>query len=244
VNPLRGQNNVQGSCDMGSFPHELPGLPPRVATTTVREIYESLWGVTLRPSRACASPTCSTPRSTGSFKGCTCRARTSRSPTPTPSTSRPRCAAMECVVVQDLFLNETARFAHVFLPGHVVPREGRHLHQRRAPHQPGAAGHAEPGRQGRVAGRVRDRDRDGLPDVVRPRRPDHGRDRRHAPTFAGVSLRRSTPRAAMQWPVNEAAPHGTPTMHVGVVRARPRAVHADGLRADRPSAPTAASRCC
>ena len=44
VNPLRGQNNVQGSCDMGSFPHELPGYP-HVADESVRDIYSTLWGI-------------------------------------------------------------------------------------------------------------------------------------------------------------------------------------------------------
>src|SRR5690606_31089559 len=46
VNPLRGQNNVQGSCDMGSFPHEFPGYR-HVAIDAVRQIYEDAWGVKL-----------------------------------------------------------------------------------------------------------------------------------------------------------------------------------------------------
>ena len=46
MNPLRGQNNVQGACDMGSFPHELPGYR-HIATDSVRESFEQLWGVTL-----------------------------------------------------------------------------------------------------------------------------------------------------------------------------------------------------
>ncbi|MCB1418175.1 MAG: molybdopterin-dependent oxidoreductase, partial [Notoacmeibacter sp.] len=46
VNPLRGQNNVQGSCDMGSFPHELPGYR-HVKNADVRSIFEDLWGVTI-----------------------------------------------------------------------------------------------------------------------------------------------------------------------------------------------------
>src|SRR5487761_2135532 len=48
VNPLRGQNNVQGSCDMGSFPHEFPGYR-HVSEDGVRAIYEELWGRTLDP---------------------------------------------------------------------------------------------------------------------------------------------------------------------------------------------------
>ena len=117
VNPLRGQNNVQGSCDMGSFPHELPGYR-HVSDDATRAMFEALWGVHARQrSRACASPTCSTPRSTARSRASTSRARTSCSPIPTPSTSPAGLAAMECVVVQDLFLNETANYAHVFLPG-------------------------------------------------------------------------------------------------------------------------------
>ena len=57
VNPLRGQNNVQGSCDMGSFPHEFSGYR-HVSDDATREIFEKLWGVALeQASRACASPT-------------------------------------------------------------------------------------------------------------------------------------------------------------------------------------------
>jgi formate dehydrogenase major subunit len=48
VNPLRGQNNVQGSCDMGSFPHELPGYR-HVKNADVRAIFENAWGVEIDP---------------------------------------------------------------------------------------------------------------------------------------------------------------------------------------------------
>ena len=177
VNPLRGQNNVQGSCDMGSFPHELPGYR-HVSDDAVRgDVRGAVGHGRSTPSPACASRTCSTPRSTARSGRCSSRARTSRSPTRTPSTSRPRWRAMDCVVVQDLFLNETAKFAHVFLPGHVVPGEGRHVHQRRAADQPGAPGDAAADGQAGVGGRLRAGHRDGLPDALRRRRPDHGRDR-------------------------------------------------------------------
>ena len=116
VNPLRGQNNVQGACDMGSFPHELPGYR-HISDDAVRDLFEAMWDVSSTRSRACASPTCSTPPSKARSRASTSRARTSCSPTPTPSTWSAALAAMECVVVQDLFLNETANYAHVFLPG-------------------------------------------------------------------------------------------------------------------------------
>jgi formate dehydrogenase major subunit len=88
----------------------------------------------------------------GSFKGLYVQGEDIAQSDPTPSTSRPALAAMECVVVQDLFLNETAKYAHVFLPGSTLPREGRHLHQRRAAHQPRAQGDAAARRQGRLGG--------------------------------------------------------------------------------------------
>jgi hypothetical protein len=97
----------------------------------------------------------------------------------------------------------------------LVPREGRHVHQRRAPDQPGAPGHAEPGRQGRVAGRLRDRDGDGLPDVVRRPVAHHGRDRRDDPDVRRGLVRAPRRRGLDAVAGHDAAPHGTPTMHVG-----------------------------
>ena len=112
--PLRGQNNVQGSCDMGSFPHELPGyrhLRRRCARAVRARLGRD------HPARARpAHPHMFEAALGGTLKGCTARARTSCSPTRTRNTW-PQLAAMECIVVQDLFLNETAKYAHVFLPG-------------------------------------------------------------------------------------------------------------------------------
>ncbi len=99
--------------------------------------------------------------------------------------------AMELVVVQDLFLNETAKFAHVFLPGRVVPGEGRHLHQRRTPDQPGPRGDEAEERPARVGHRLPDRHGDGLPHALRPPEPDHGRDR-----FCHTDVRRGFVRQA------------------------------------------------
>jgi formate dehydrogenase major subunit len=75
VNPLRGQNNVQGSCDMGSFPHELPGYR-HVSDPAVRAVFSTAWGVPIDPE----------PGSMARSARSTSRARTSRSPIPTPST--------------------------------------------------------------------------------------------------------------------------------------------------------------
>ena len=55
VNPLRGQNNVQGSCDMGSFPHELSGYR-HVSDDTARTMFETMWDTTLQAVPGHAHP--------------------------------------------------------------------------------------------------------------------------------------------------------------------------------------------
>src|SRR5690606_16111778 len=67
VNPLRGQNNVQGSCDMGSFPHELPGYR-HVSDTTARALFESEWGVTLEDEPGLRIPNMFDAALEGSYK--------------------------------------------------------------------------------------------------------------------------------------------------------------------------------
>jgi formate dehydrogenase major subunit len=139
VNPLRGQNNVQGSCDMGSFPHELPGYR-HISTHRARQ-FEQAWGVTLNPEPGLRIPNMFEAALDGSFKGLYCRARTSSSPTPTPSTWRPRCGhGMHRGAGH---LPQRNRQVRPCVPaGLVLPGKGRHLHQRRAPHLARAQGDA------------------------------------------------------------------------------------------------------
>ncbi|TIR02436.1 MAG: formate dehydrogenase subunit alpha, partial [Mesorhizobium sp.] len=116
VNPLRGQNNVQGSCDMGSFPHELPGYR-HISGDAVRDIYESLWGVKLDDEPGLRIPNMLDAAVDGSFKGLYVQGEDILQSDPDTKHVAAGLAAMECVVVHDLFLNETANYAHVFLPG-------------------------------------------------------------------------------------------------------------------------------
>ena len=116
VNPLRGQNNVQGSCDMGSFPHELSGYR-HISDDATRAMFEALWGVTLDAEPGLRIPNMLDAASTAPSRASTSRARTSLQSDPNTQHVTGGLAAMECVVVQDLFLNETANYAHVFLPG-------------------------------------------------------------------------------------------------------------------------------
>ncbi len=116
VNPLRGQNNVQGSCDMGSFPHELPGYR-HISDTTARSQFEAAWGVEISPEPGLRIPNMFDAALAGSFKGLYCQGEDIVQSDPDTQHVAAALEAMECIVVQDIFLNETAKYAHVLLPG-------------------------------------------------------------------------------------------------------------------------------
>lgn len=116
VNPLRGQNNVQGSCDMGSFPHELPGYR-HVSDPEVRALFEGEWGVPIDNEPGLRIPNMFDAAIAGRFKGLYVQGEDIAQSDPNTQHVEAALSALECLVVQDIFLNETAKFAHVFLPG-------------------------------------------------------------------------------------------------------------------------------
>jgi len=116
VNPMRGQNNVQGSCDMGSFPHELPGYRS-VGNDEVRGTFEKHWGVKIDNEPGYRIPNMFDEACAGRYKGMYIQGEDVAQSDPDTHHVEAALGNMDCVVVQDLFLNETAKFAHVFLPG-------------------------------------------------------------------------------------------------------------------------------
>ncbi|MFN6978706.1 MAG: molybdopterin-dependent oxidoreductase, partial [Gemmobacter sp.] len=116
VNPLRGQNNVQGSCDMGSFPHELPGYR-HVKNDDVRALFQDAWGVQIDNEPGLRIPNMLDAAVEGTFKGLYCQGEDILQSDPDTKHVAAGLAAMDCVIVHDLFLNETANYAHVFFPG-------------------------------------------------------------------------------------------------------------------------------
>ncbi len=116
VNPLRGQNNVQGSCDMGSFPHEFPGYR-HVSDDAVRAFLRDAWGVTLQSEPGLRIPNMFEAALDGEFKGLYIEGEDIAQSDPNTQHVTAALQSMECIIVQDLFLNESAKFAHVFLPG-------------------------------------------------------------------------------------------------------------------------------
>ena len=213
VNPLRGQNNVQGSCDMGSFPHELPGYR-HVSDATVRAQFEAAWGVTIQPEPGLRIPNMFEAALAGSFKGLYCQGEDIVQSDPNTQHVAAAMSAMECVVVQDLFLNETAKYAHVFLPGSsFLEKDGTFTNAERR---------ISPVRKV-MAPRTGKADWEvtmALSNALGyPMHYTHPREimaeiAALTPTFAGVSYEKLDALGSIQWPCNEAAPSGTPIMHI------------------------------
>ncbi len=138
VNPLRGQNNVQGSCDMGSFPHEFPGYR-HVATDDVRAAFEKEWGVPLDGEPGLRIPNMFDAAIDGVFKGLYVQGEDILQSDPDIKHVSAGLGAMECVVVQDLFHQRNGQLRACAAAGRELSRKGRLFHQRRAAHSARAA---------------------------------------------------------------------------------------------------------
>lgn len=213
VNPLRGQNNVQGSCDMGSFPHEFPGYR-HVSDDATRAQFETAWGRTLDSEPGLRIPNMLDFAINGSFKALYCEGEDIAQSDPNTQHVTKALTSMECVIVQDLFLNETAMYAHVFLPGcSFLEKSGTFTNAERR---------ISPVRRVMTP-------KNGYEDweitamlseaLGYPMKYNHASEildeiARLTPTFHGVSFKRLEEMGSIQWPCNEDHPEGTPIMHV------------------------------
>ena len=212
VNPLRGQNNVQGACDMGSFPHELPGYR-HVSQPAVRAIYEKEWGVTINPEPGLRIPNMLDAAVEGTFRGIYIQGEDIVQSDPDSHHVTAGLAAMDCVVVQDLFLNETANFAHVFLPGATfLEKDGTFINAERRINRVRKV--IEP-RAGMGDWEITQALANAMGYKMAYNHPSEIMDEiaRTTPTFAGVNYAKLD-ISAVQWPCNEASPEGTPIMHL------------------------------
>ncbi|HPH13363.1 MAG TPA: formate dehydrogenase subunit alpha [Burkholderiaceae bacterium] len=214
VNPLRGQNNVQGACDMGSFPHELPGYR-HISDTTVRTQFEAAWGVTLNPEPGLRIPNMFDAAQAGTFMGLYCEGEDIVQSDPNTQHVTASLMAMECIVVQDLFLNETAKYAHVFLPGSsFLEKDGTFTNAERRISRvrkvmPSKAGLADWEVTVKLANAL------GYPMNYAHPRDIMAEIASLTPSFQGVTYAKIEKHGSVQWPCNEGtAELGTETMHV------------------------------
>jgi formate dehydrogenase major subunit len=213
VNPLRGQNNVQGSCDMGSFPHEFTGYR-HVSDKATLALFEKAWDVKLQNEPGLRIPNMLDVAIDGQFKALYCEGEDIAQSDPNTQHVTHALESMECVIVQDLFLNETAMYAHVFLPGSSFLEKN------------GTFTNAE-----RRISRVRKvmSPKNGYEDweitQMLSNALGYKMEYKHAsdimdeiakltPTFSGVSYQKLDELGSIQWPCNEEHPLGTPTMHI------------------------------
>ncbi len=213
VNPLRGQNNVQGACDMGSFPHEFAGYR-HVSDDAARELFEGLWGVSLEKEPGLRIPNMLDAAQDGSFRGLYIQGEDILQSDPDTHHVAAGLAAMDCVVVQDLFLNETANYAHVFLPGSTfLEKDGtftnaeRRIQRVRKVMTP---------KNGYADWEITQLLSNALGYPMTYSHPSQIMDEIAAttPSFAGVSYDVLEAEGSVQWPCNAAAPQGTPVMHL------------------------------
>jgi formate dehydrogenase major subunit len=213
VNPLRGQNNVQGSCDMGSFPHELPGYR-HISDAAVRHEFDADWGVTLQDEPGLRIPNMFDAALEGTFKGLYCQGEDIVQSDPDTHHVAAALSAMECIIVQDLFLNETAKYAHVFLPGcSFLEKDGTFTNAERRISRVRKV--MEP-RNGRADWQVTADLSNALGYPMNYAHPSEIMEEiaRLTPTFSGVSYDKLDRLGSIQWPCNDEAPEGTPIMHI------------------------------
>ena len=220
VNPLRGQNNVQGSCDMGSFPHEFSGYR-HVSDDGVRAVFEEAWAVGLKGEPGLRIPNMLDAAVDGTFKGLYIQGEDIAQSDPNTKHVAAGLAAMECVVVQDLFLNETASYAHVFLPGSTfLEKDGTFTNAERRISRvrkavPPKAGFADWEITMALSNAL------GYPMTYTHPAEIMTEIARLTPTFAGVTYEKLDRLGSVQWPCNDRAPEGTPIMHAdGFVRGK------------------------
>ena len=213
VNPLRGQNNVQGSCDIGSFPHELPGYR-HVSDSTVRGEFEAAWGVSIQAEPGLRIPNMFDAALHGSFKGLYCQGEDIVQSDPNTQHVASALESMECIVVQDIFLNETAKYAHVLLPGSsFLEKDGTFTNAER---RISRVRQVMPPRAGLADWEVTIALSKRLGYDMNYSHPSEIMDEiaRLTPTFRGVSFKKIDRLGSIQWPCNDEAPEGTPIMHI------------------------------
>ncbi|WP_310570519.1 formate dehydrogenase subunit alpha [Gemmatimonas sp.] len=212
VNPLRGQNNVQGACDMGSFPHELPGYR-HISDDTIRAQFEQSWHVALDAEPGLRIPNMLASATAGHFHGIFIHGEDIAQSDPDTKHVTDALRAMELVVVQDLFLNETAKYAHVFFPGTAfLEKDGTFTNAERRinrvrPVMPPRTGLSEWEIVCRLSTAM------GYPMDYRNAAEIMDEIASLTPTFAGVSFAHLDRVGSVQWPCNDRTPLGTRIMH-------------------------------
>ncbi len=212
VNPLRGQGNVQGGSCLGSWPHMLTGYR-FVTDDEVRGSFEDEWKVTLDSEPGLRLPNMFDAAVTGSFKAIYIQGEDPIQSDPNRHHVEAALRSMECVVVQDLYLSETAKLAHVFFPGSSsLEKDGTFTNAERRVSMVRKV--VEP-----LGGLADWQITVGFMNAMGYEcHYDHPREvldeiARTSPAYSGMSFDKVEALGSVQWPCNADAPEGTEVLH-------------------------------
>jgi formate dehydrogenase alpha subunit len=213
VNPLRGQNNVQGACDMGALPNVFPGYQ-QVADEKARAKFEAAWGAKLPPTPGLAVTEVFPAALAGKIRALYIMGENPMLSDPDITHVEAALRKLEFLVVQDIFVTETAKLAHVVLPALAfAERDGTYTNTERRVQlsNPVVAGPGEARRDWEilcdVSGRL------GKPLRYASTQAVWDEMRSLTPSMAGITWDRLADSASLCWPCPDEKHAGTPILH-------------------------------
>lgn len=217
MNPLRGQNNVQGACDMGAGPDDYPGYQ-KVANPKARAKFEQAWGVSLPENPGIKATECFPAMLEGSIKGLYLFGEDPMRTDPDTHHVLKALSALDFFVVQDLFLTETAKLADVVLPGRCyAEKEGTFTNTERRVQRVRKAVEGPAGSRLDTDIFIDVMNRMGYVQPAMDGAQIMDEIAALTPTYGGMSHSRLDGEAydrGLQWPCKDAHDPGTPILHI------------------------------
>ena len=214
VNPLRGQNNVQGACDMGCMPYDFPGYQ-KVNNPEVIDKFEKAWHVPLNRNTGLTSTKVLPAATAGNVKGLYIFGEDPIVTDPDTGHVRQALESLDFLVVQELFMTETAAYADVVLPGiSYAEKDGTFTNTERRVQRVRKA--VEPRGQAREDYEIfcEVMTRMGYPCAYESAKEIMKEISAVTPSFGGINYERLE-KESLQWPCRSLTDPGTPIMHVG-----------------------------
>jgi len=214
VNPLRGQNNVQGACDMGCMPYDFPGYQ-KVNNPEVIDKFEKAWHVPLNRNTGLTSTKVLPAATAGNVKGLYIFGEDPIVTDPDTGHVRQALESLDFLVVQELFMTETAAYADVVLPGiSYAEKDGTFTNTERRVQRVRKA--VEPRGQAQEDYEIfcEVMTRMGYPCAYEYAKEIMKEISAVTPSFGGINYERLE-KESLQWPCRSLTDPGTPIMHVG-----------------------------
>jgi formate dehydrogenase major subunit len=214
VNPLRGQNNVQGACDLGALPNVFTGYQ-QVANEEARKKFEQAWGVKGLPAQVGLTVTEMLPAAArGDLKALYIMGENPMVSDPDLNHVEESLANLDFLVVQDIFLTETAQMADVVLPAtSFAEKDGTFTNTERRVQQVRKG--VEPPGQARTDWEIIAdlSTRMGYEMRYRSAEEIFNEIMELTPSYAGISYKRLAKEGGLQWPCPTPKHPGTPYLH-------------------------------